>query len=610
MSSTTERPGAIETAEIEDTSLLAFYRDMNEPERRTFWACAGGWALDGMDFMIYPLVIGTIITMWKVDPGTAGLAGTVTLLASAVGGWLGGYLADRIGRVKTLQLTILWFSVFSLVCAFVQSFDQLLIARALLGLGFGGEWAAGAVLMGESIRAQYRGRAVGSVQSGWAVGWGFAVLAQAVLFSYLPPDTAWRWMFAIGALPAVMIFFLRHYVEEPEIAAATLAKQNATGERPGLHEIFSGPILKTTILASLAITGCQGGYYAVTFWVPRFLTTERKLSVVSSTGYLAALIIGSFAGYLVGAWLADKIGRRNLFLYMSLGAIAIIVAYTQLPLTNEILWVLGFPLGFFASAYFSGVGAFLTELYPTRLRGLGPGLLLQFRPRHRRVVSFPGRRVVEHHLARQRDRDLRGAGLWVVLPRGVRAAGDARPGAARGWVRASDGTSAARRSPDAAQRAAGRGVTRYSSGAHKTSSEAPLVAVGPGSAEQRCTLHRVRDTRHSPPQCVRAAFFERSRVGWAGVDALEKRHCFGMTLFEAGARGGGFQRKAHLDVGGREFVAGKPLALAEFALPERHMLLELRIDQSGQRLIADLAHQRPQQRRRALRHQREQQLQQ
>ena len=376
--STTERPGAIETAVIDDSSLLAFYRDMNEPERRTFWACAGGWALDGMDFMIYPLVIGTIITMWKVDPGTAGLAGTVTLLASAVGGWLGGYLADRIGRVKTLQLTILWFSVFSLLCAFVQSFDQLLVARALLGLGFGGEWAAGAVLMGESIRAQYRGRAVGSVQSGWAIGWGFAVLAQAVLFSYLPPDTAWRWMFAIGALPAVMIFFLRRYVEEPEIAAAMLAKQNASGERPGLHEIFSGPILKTTILASLAITGCQGGYYAITFWVPRFLTTERNLSIVSSTGYLAALIIGSFAGYLVGAWLSDKIGRRKLFLYSSIGAIAVVIAYTQLPLNNQILWLLGFPLGFFASAYFSGVGAFLTELYPTRLRGSGQGFCYNF----------------------------------------------------------------------------------------------------------------------------------------------------------------------------------------------------------------------------------------
>jgi MFS family permease len=375
---TADPSGAIEVAPIEDTSLLAFYRDMNQPERRTFWACAAGWALDGMDFMIYPLVIGTIIAMWKVDPGSAGFAGTVTLLASAIGGWLGGYLADRIGRVKTLQLTILWFSLFSLVCAFVQNFDQLIVARALLGLGFGGEWAAGAVLMGEAIRPQYRGRAVGSVQSGWAVGWGLAVLSQAILFSYLPPDVAWRWMFAIGALPALLVFYLRRYVTEPEIAAATRVKQQASGDRPALWEIFSGPILKTTILASLMITGCQGGYYAITFWVPRFLTTERKLSIVSSTGYLSALIIGSFIGYLVGAWLADRIGRRNLFLTFSIGAIAIVLLYTQLQLSNELLWVLGFPLGFFASGYFSGVGAFLTELYPTRLRGSGQGFCYNF----------------------------------------------------------------------------------------------------------------------------------------------------------------------------------------------------------------------------------------
>src|ERR1700689_3996424 len=236
-----------ETAEIEDTSLVAFYRDMNTLERRTFWACAAGWALDGMDFMIYPLVIGTIITMWKVDAAYAGLAGTVTLLSSAIGGWLGGYVADRIGRVRTLQFTILWFSFFSLVCAIVQNFDQLLIARALLGLGFGGEWAAGAVLMGETIRPQFRGRAVGSVQSGWAVGWGLAVLAQAILFSYLPAETAWRWMFVIGALPALLVFYLRRYVTEPQIAAATRAKQVASGDRPPLWEIFSGPILKTNI---------------------------------------------------------------------------------------------------------------------------------------------------------------------------------------------------------------------------------------------------------------------------------------------------------------------------------------------------------------------------
>jgi MFS family permease len=370
--------GAQPIAPIEDTSLTAFYKDMTQPEKRTFWACATGWALDGMDFMIYPLVIGTIIKLWNVDAGVAGLAGTVTLLASAIGGWGAGFISDRIGRVRTLQITIVWFSFFSLVCAFVQDFNQLLVARALLGLGFGGEWAAGAVLMGEAIRAQYRGRAVGSVQAGWAVGWGLAVLAQAIFFSYFPAETAWRLMFAVGAIPALLVFYLRRYVEEPAISAETIARRSAMGNRPALWEIFSGPILKTTILASLVGTGCQGGYYAITFWVPRFLTVERKLSVVSSTGYLAALIIGSFAGYLVGAWLADRIGRRNLFLTFSVGAIAIVLIYTQVPLSNEILWLLGFPLGFFASGYFSGMGAFLTELYPTRLRGSGQGFCYNF----------------------------------------------------------------------------------------------------------------------------------------------------------------------------------------------------------------------------------------
>ena len=181
---------------------------MTPIERRTFWGCALGWALDGLDFTMYPLVIGAIMAMWQVSAGDAGLAVTATLLCSAMGGWLAGLLSDRIGRVRTLQLTILWFSAFSLICAFAQNFQQLMIARALLGFGFGGEWAAGAVLMGETIRAQYRGRAVGSVQSAWAVGWGAAVAAQALLFSMLPAEAAWRWMFALGALFLLALPFL------------------------------------------------------------------------------------------------------------------------------------------------------------------------------------------------------------------------------------------------------------------------------------------------------------------------------------------------------------------------------------------------------------------
>ncbi len=376
--STSVSPAAADRVAVEDTSFTGFYTNMTPPERRTFWACAAGWALDGMDFMIYPLVIGTLIKLWSVDNTSAGFAVTVTLLASAIGGWLAGFLSDRIGRVATLQITILWFSAFSLLCGFAENFNQLLAARTLLGFGFGGEWAAGAVLMGETIRAQYRGRAVGAVQSGWAIGWGVAVIMQAVLFTYFLPEEAWRYMFMAGALPALLIFFIRRGVQEPEVSALARTQERSAGTLPAIWEIFRPGIAGTTILAALMSTGAQGGYYAITAWVPRFLTSERKLSIVGSTGYLAALIIGSFAGYLVGAWLSDRIGRRNLFLIYSFGAIAVVITYTQVPLSNEVLWFLGFPLGFFASGYFSGMGPFLTELFPTRLRGSGQGFCYNF----------------------------------------------------------------------------------------------------------------------------------------------------------------------------------------------------------------------------------------
>ncbi len=364
--------------EADDTSLTGFFRDMNPRERRTFWACFLGWALDAMDFMIYPLVIGTIIAMWQVERGTAGLAVTVTLIVSALGGWLAGYLSDRIGRVRTLQITILWFSFFTLLCAFAQNFEQLMVLRAFLGLGFGGEWAAGAVLIGETIRAKYRGRAVGTVQSGWAVGWGAAVLLQAVCYSYIPPEQAWRWMFALGALPALLLFFLRRYVEEPEISSAVRQADAKKHDRPSIFEIFSPDVLRITLFTSLLCTGAQGGYYAITTWLPTFLRTERGLTVVGSTGYLALLIVGSFIGYVWGAYLADRIGRRKLFILFAVLASLLVVAYTQLPISNQWMLFLGFPLGICASAYFSGIGAFLTELFPTRLRGSGQGFAYNF----------------------------------------------------------------------------------------------------------------------------------------------------------------------------------------------------------------------------------------
>ncbi|CAB3713328.1 Putative niacin/nicotinamide transporter NaiP [Achromobacter denitrificans] len=357
---------------------MQWYREMNKTERRTFIGAFGGWAIDALDFMVFTFVISTLISLWGIEKGQAGMLGTVTLLFSAIGGWLAGILADRYGRVRILQITILWFSACTVAIGFAQNFEQLLILRALQGLGFGGEWAVGSVLMGEIVRAQHRGKAVGTVQSGWAVGWGAAAILYTIAFSVLPPEWAWRTLFWIGVAPAFLVIYIRKHVPEPEVFQRARAQAQSSAERPSFWKIFSPSLLKTTMVTALLCTGVQGGYYAITTWLPTFLKTERQLSVLGTGGYLMVIIVGSFCGYIAGAYSADKLGRRaNLLIFSVLSALTVYV-YTLVPLSNDAMLVLGFPLGFAASGIFSGIGAYLTELFPTDVRANGQGFAYNF----------------------------------------------------------------------------------------------------------------------------------------------------------------------------------------------------------------------------------------
>ena len=347
--------------------------DLTTNERSTLIATFGGWALDGMDAMVYSFVIPTLIAAWHMSQGQAGMLGTAALLISAVGGWLAGLLADRFGRTRILQLTIAWFAVFTFLSGFTNSFWQLLVVRGLQGLGFGGEWAVGSVLMGEAIRAQYRGKAVGTVQAGWAVGWAVTAISYTALFSFLPADTAWRAMFWIGILPSLLIFYIWRYVPEPEIFQRTRAREVSLGQGINFLEIFSPAVLRTTLLTALLAVGAQGGYYAITTWLPTFLKTTRGLSVLDTGAYLFVVIVGSFMGYMVSAWLTDRLGRKRTLVLFAICSFLAVVAYTYLPISNSVMMVLGFPLGFFASGVFSPIGAFFTELFPSRMRGSGQG---------------------------------------------------------------------------------------------------------------------------------------------------------------------------------------------------------------------------------------------
>lgn len=346
--------------------MHTWFDDLGAAGRRTFWACFGGYALDALDVQIYTLVIPTLMQLWGLTKGEAGLLATVTLLLSAFGGWGAGLMADRIGRVRTLQITVVWFAVFTFLSGLTQNYQELLVTRGLQGLGFGGEWAAGSVLIGEAVAGRHRGKAVGLVQSAWAVGWGAAVVLSTLALSLLPREYGWRVLFMVGLLPGFAVFVVRRFVPEPTVYRSM--------DRPASWLAIFGPRLRSiTLRGSLIAIGAQGGYYAIVTWLPTLLSTERHLSIKSTGGYLAVVIIGSFCGYLCSAWLNDALGRRRTLVIFAIGALALVLAYTRLSLSNALALPLGFPLGFFASGIFSGMGAIYTELFPTAVRGSGQG---------------------------------------------------------------------------------------------------------------------------------------------------------------------------------------------------------------------------------------------
>jgi MFS family permease len=365
---TTPRP---DRAGTKDSPGRAWISELSPGERATLVATFAGWMLDGMDVMVYSFAVPSLISLWNITKGQAGLLATSALLLSSLGGWLAGLAADRYGRVALLKITILWFAFFTFLSGFTHSFGQLLIVRGLQGLGFGGEWAVGAVLMGETIAARHRGKALGTVQSGWAIGWGIAAVCYTLASYALPPDLAWRALFWIGILPALLVFYIQRHVPEPAIFEAS---RISTAQAPAhFLEIFAPALLRTTLLASLVALGAQGGYHAITTWLPLYLKGSRGLSALDTSGYLLVIILGSFAGYLVSAYLADRLGRKRTLILFAGFSFLTVWLYTSARMGESAVLALGFPLGFFASGSFSPLGALFTELFPTAVRGSGQG---------------------------------------------------------------------------------------------------------------------------------------------------------------------------------------------------------------------------------------------
>ena len=352
--------------------MLSWYRGSALAGRRAFWAAFGGWALEAADAQMFGLVLPVLLAVWNLTTGQGGVLAAATLVCTAVGGWLAGAASDRWGRVLVLQVTIVWYAVATALIGFSQGFDSLLVLRCLQGFGFGGEWAAGAVLISEYVTTGDRGRVLGAVQSGWAVGWALALGVYTAVFSVASDAWGWRVVFWLGLVPALLVVVLRRGLSDPPVYG-DLRASGEHRQQAGLGRIFRPGLLKVTAFGALLGLGSHGGYYALTTFLPTYLRKVRGLSMLGAGGYLAVFIAASFLGYLASGWLSDRIGRRNNIVLFAVLCVISLLCMLLVPLNNIGMLLFEAPLGFFSAGIPGGLGAWFAELFPTSVRGSGQG---------------------------------------------------------------------------------------------------------------------------------------------------------------------------------------------------------------------------------------------
>jgi MFS family permease len=355
----------------DSSRLFDWPRQITNAERKSLIAGGLGWMLDAMDVMLYSLVIAYLIREFSMDTRTAGFLNSLTLVASAIGGLLFGVVADRVGRTRSLMASILLYSLASAACAFSHSIAQLAVFRFVLGLGMGGEWTAAAALIAETWRPEHRGKALGLMQSAYAIGEAIAALVVRLVL----PNFGWRAVFLVGVLPALLVFWIQSSVPEPPLWSE---RHLVAAPRPPLHRLLSGKVLRTGLLATSMNTCALFGYWGLFTWIPAYLSLPpaqggRGLSLVKTTTFFLVLCGGKFLGYLSFGFLADAFGRRKPYFAYLMTAAALVPIYgmTSRP---ALLLLLGPFVAFFGTGFFSGYAAIASEIFPGEIRAAAMGV--------------------------------------------------------------------------------------------------------------------------------------------------------------------------------------------------------------------------------------------
>ena len=351
-----------------DHGLFGWWRSATLEGKRAFIAASLGYLLDSFDTMLFALVLAALMRDLSMDASTAGLLGSIMLIASAAGGLIFGVIADRFGRTRALMGSILLYSVFTAACGFARTIRQLAVFRVLLGVGVGGEWASGAALVSETWSAEHRAKALGFMQSAWAVGYAVAAIVTGLVM----PIWGWRGVFFVGVLPALFTIWVRKSVKEPEIWRRKHVDRRPAG--PSFRQIFARDIRRVTIAVTLMNACAFFAYWGFNLWLPGYLALPAEHGGIGlSTGrmsfFVAAMQIGTWFGYVTFGYASDRLGRRRAYVTYLVSAAVLILVYVSVR-NALVLLLLGPVVAFFATGYFSGLGAVTADSIPRRVARL------------------------------------------------------------------------------------------------------------------------------------------------------------------------------------------------------------------------------------------------
>jgi MFS family permease len=352
-------------------SAFAWFTEASASARSTLLAASLGWMLDSYDVMLYSLVLPALMEDLGFTKSNAGVLGSVTLLAAAAGGLIFGIVADRRGRTVALRWSIMIYAVFTAACGAAQSLAALLVFRILLGLGMGGEWASGAALVSETWPARDRGKALGLMQSSWAIGYALAALTAAVVM----PIGGWRSAFFVGVLPAFLTIWIRRNVKEPE--EWQHVPHGRGNVMSGFTELFSGRLAKLTVAITLMNACALFAWWGFNLWVPAYLSLPAAqggagLSSHTMTMLIIVMQIGMWLGYVTFGIASDVWGRKRSYILYLIAAACALIAYS-LTRSTAILLLLGPAVAFFGTGHFTGLGAVTSEIYESRIRATAQG---------------------------------------------------------------------------------------------------------------------------------------------------------------------------------------------------------------------------------------------